>query len=80
MNTIIIALLKGLNKLLSLLPQKPRVSQVQEAEVAAIPAPAPAPVPEFKAPRSVQELMKLSVPRHKRDLDLVNYLKRTGKI
>ena len=85
MNAIIIALLKGLNKLLSLLPQKARVSQVREVEVvpAVTPEPEPrppAPEPEFKAPKSVQEFMKLTVPRHKRDLDLVNYLKRTGKI
>ena len=27
-----------------------------------------------------QEWKHIAVPRHKRDLDLVNYLKRTGKI
>ena len=27
-----------------------------------------------------QEWKHIAVPRHKRDLDLVNYLKRTGRI
>lgn len=96
MKFLLLPFLEALLWLLELLPKKPRVSQVRETQPASpttadqrlfkpVSRDQVKQAREFVSfieaeQRNAQDWPHIAVPRHKRDLDLVNQLRREGRL